>query len=61
MNCTECQELIAIAARDQLPPQPADAHLARCRTCQMFAGEMEAVAWALHGWKVPVAETIEIG
>jgi hypothetical protein len=60
MNCTECQEWIATAALDQLPPRGAEGHRQRCRACQAFAEDLEAVSRALSSWTAPPAPVMDL-
>jgi hypothetical protein len=60
MNCTECQEKIATAARDQLLPPAAEHHQKRCRSCRAFAEDLAAVAEALSSWTAPPASVLDV-
>jgi anti-sigma factor ChrR (cupin superfamily) len=54
VNCPECEELIATAARDGRTLEAAAGHLACCGTCWEFAKETAAIVSALANWRAPV-------
>lgn len=57
VNCCECEEVIAAAARDGRTLETAAEHVARCRACWEFAKEMAVVAAALGEWPAPRPES----
>ena len=59
MNCLQCEERIAAAARDGERPAAVTDHLARCQACREFDAQMAQVAAALAHWQAPIAADAE--
>src|SRR5947208_16547687 len=57
MNCRECQEQIARAARAGAAPQAVFDHLARCPRCRRFAAQTVEVTAALAHWVAPMSDS----
>ena len=56
MNCRECEEIVATAARGRgssALPDAASAHLAACASYRGFGAAMDATTAALDRWEMP--------
>jgi hypothetical protein len=57
MNCPDCREQIARAARAGAAPAAVLDHLARCPPCRRFAVEMVEATAALALWEAPQSDS----
>ena len=60
MNCCQCEELIAAAARDGQRGRPnrrVENHLAGCTSCREFRAQVLLVSIDLEGWQAPIADS----